>query len=44
MILGPTPAGIIGCILFTILSIFILIHIKDDETGKKLILVRTIFH
>ena len=37
MILGPTPAGIIGCIPFTILSIFILIHIKDDETGKETI-------
>ncbi len=35
MILGPTPAGIIGCIPFTILSIFILIHIKDDKTGKE---------
>ena len=37
MILGPTPAGIIGCIPFTILSVFILIHIKDDETGKETI-------
>ncbi len=35
MILGPTPAGIIGCIPFTILSIFILIHIKDDEPGRE---------
>jgi len=35
MILGPTPAGIIGCIPFTILSLFILIHIKNDEVGKE---------
>ena len=35
MILGPTPAGIIGCIPFTILSIFILIHIKDNEPERE---------
>jgi membrane protease YdiL (CAAX protease family) len=32
MLLGPTPAGIIGCIPFTILSIFILLKTKDEET------------
>ena len=32
MLLGPTPAGVIGCIPFTILSIFILLKTKDEET------------
>ena len=36
MLLGPTPAGIIGCLPFTVLSIFILINIKEDETGKEI--------
>ena len=34
MLLGPTPAGIIGCIPFTIFSIFILLKTKDEETKK----------
>ncbi|MDO9545411.1 MAG: CPBP family intramembrane metalloprotease, partial [Pelolinea sp.] len=32
MLLGPTPAGIIGCIPFTILSILILFKIEDKGT------------
>jgi len=36
MLLGPTPAGIIGCIPFTILSIVILTIIKEDKLDNKL--------
>jgi len=35
MFLGPTPVGIIKCIPFTALSIFIFINIKEDKSGNE---------
>lgn len=35
MLLGPTPAGIIGCIPFTIVSILILINLNGKQTKAQ---------
>jgi membrane protease YdiL (CAAX protease family) len=34
MLLGPSPAGLIGCLPFTIVSLLILLSIKEEKTAQ----------
>jgi membrane protease YdiL (CAAX protease family) len=35
MLLGPSPAGLIGCLPFTIVSLIILLSIKEEKTTQS---------
>ena len=35
MLLGPSPAGLIGCLPFTILAVIILLTIKDEQPAAE---------
>ena len=35
ILLGPTPAGLIGCLPFTIVSVIILLTIKEEQPAAE---------